>query len=63
MTCMVCQRPYSTRGLMCNLCGDSYRKDEIRRPDGAGSQYGIIRWAAERAIRFERRHVREASKP
>lgn len=56
--CMVCQRPKKVGALICARCGRSYRDDEKRRPDGASSQFGTIRWAAERAIRFERRRAK-----
>jgi hypothetical protein len=61
--CMVCQRPYSSRGLMCPLCLRSYRDDEHKRPDGSGSQFGTIRWAAERAIRFEKLRAKKNKHP
>lgn len=63
MLCTVCQRPQEpTAHLICRRCFRSYKDDEKRRPDGASSQYGTIRWAAERAIRFERKRARPGQK-
>ncbi len=59
--CPVCQRACDAT-LICSRCLRSYQDDEKKRPDGSGSQYGTMRWAAERAIRFERRRAAASGK-
>ena len=51
--CLVCRRPV-LRALLCRLCRRSL--DAVLRKDN--SHGAVIRWAAARALRFERaRHA------
>jgi hypothetical protein len=54
MLCPICQAHELTRGLMCEPCGESYD----RYAHAEGTHFEAMRWAAQRARRFERRRAR-----
>lgn len=57
--CIICQRPVITqRGHMCGDCAEAY--DKFNRRDS--TTLGLIRWAAGRALRLERRRVKGKEK-